>query len=240
MSANNAIPPTPTAVLACSKCGATLPEDAQFCLKCGKAVSVPAKNAPTVEVLPPMPVMPRRKPRVLRWVLPILLVIFVLWVTFSSNPFATGIQELVGVKQDATILDAPFTVGAHSFRFYKIALPEGSVNVSVVGQFACDTDSKDKAAPNGNIEVYILGESAFTIWQNGYATGSLYESGQVAKGDVNAELPAGAGIYYLVFSNKSSPKTPQAMHASFVLRYKSWMPEEIRRAKARFTNWLGL
>jgi hypothetical protein len=237
MSANNAIPPTPTVVLGCSKCGATLPEDAQFCLKCGKAVST-RKSPPEVEVLPPAVPVQRHKRQIWRWVIPILLIVFVLWVVFSGNPYAMGIQELVGVKQDAIILDAPFTVAAHSFRFYKVALPEGSVNVSVVGQFACD-DSKDNNA-SGNIEVYILSESAFTIWQNGYATGSLYESGKVAKGDVNAELPAGAGIYYLVFSNKFSPKTPQPMHASFVLRYKSWMPDGIRRAKARFTNWLGL
>jgi hypothetical protein len=183
--------------------------------------------------------VPARRPKraVLRWVLLALLIVFVAWVALSSNPFAAGIQELIGVKQDSVILDAPFTVAAHSFRFYKIPLPEGSVNVSVVGQFACDDDKKN--ASGGNIEVYILSESAFTIWQNGYATGSLYESGKVAKGDVNAELPAGAEIYYLVFSNKSSPKTPQPLHASFVLRYKSWLPEGMRRAKARLVNWLG-
>jgi hypothetical protein len=235
MSANNAIPPTPTVVLACSKCGAPLPEDAQFCLKCGKAVSIPARNAPAMEVLPPAIAQPRRKRSVLRWLILILFIVFVFWALFSSNPFATGIQEMVGVKQDETILDAPFTVAAHSFRFYKIALPDGSSNVSAVGEFACDTDGKAKSASGENIEVYILNESAFTIWQKGYATGSLYESGKVARGDVNAELPAGAGIYYLVFSNKSSA-APQPLHANIVLRYKSWMPDGLRHLKARLSN----
>jgi hypothetical protein len=233
MSANNAIPSTPAVVLACSKCGASLPDGAQFCLKCGKPVSVPAKNMPAIEVLPPAMPQPRPKRRVLRWLILILLITVVFWGLFSGNPFATGIQELVGIKQDETILDAPFTVAARSFRFYKIALPEGSSNVLAVGEFACDNNSK--SAPNGDIEVSILSESAFTIWQKGYATSSLYESGKVVKGDVNAELPAGAGIYYLVFSNKSSATT-QPVHANVVLRYKSWMPDSLRHLKARFAD----
>lgn len=235
MSANNAIPPAPAVVLACAQCGAPLPEDAQFCLKCGKPISIPAKNPPAMGLVMAGVRGERRKRHVLRWLLLILLVAFVFWGLFSSNPFATGFQEIVGVKQDSTILDEPFTVAARSFRFYKVALPEGSSNVSVVGQFACDTAGKEKNASSGNVDVYILSESAFTIWQKGYSTGSLFESGQVAKGDVNAELPAGAGIYYLVFSNKPSA-APQPLHANIVLRYKSWMPDSLRHLKARLAN----
>jgi hypothetical protein len=239
MSPNNAIPPSPTLGLGCSKCGASLPDGAQFCLKCGKPTSIPAQAGLVLEELPPASAQPRRKRGVLGWLVLILLIVFVVWGLFSANPFATGFQEMVGVKQDATILDAPFTVAAHSFRFYKVALPEGSSNVSVVGQFACDTDGKDKRAAGGNIEVFIMGESAFTIWQKGFATSSLYDSGEMAKGDLNAELPAGAGIYYLVFSNKSSSAVQQ-VHANIVLRYKSWMPDSLRHLKARLANQADL
>ena len=38
-------PPTKV-LLGCSKCGATLPDEAQFCLKCGKPVSSPPQNEP--------------------------------------------------------------------------------------------------------------------------------------------------------------------------------------------------
>ena len=156
------------------------------------------------------------------------------------------------MKQDRIILDSTFSVGPHTFRYYKFALPEGSVNVAVVGQFKASADSQSssnrKSQPgdknkvvdgDNNIEVYVLTDSAFTVWQNGYATSSLYESGKVASGTVQAEVPAGPGIYYLVFSNKSAPKTPKAVHAAVLLRYKSWLPDWFRRVKDRFWDRVG-
>jgi hypothetical protein len=204
-------------------------------------------------VLPPGP--PRAKPNRRRLVFLLLLlavVTFVMWVTTSEGPAAQDIQELVGWKHDQTILDTPFTVGPHTFRYYKFALPEGSVNVAIVGQFAADAsngaprkemDTKGKGAKDpqdSGIEVYVLTDAAFTVWQNGYATSSIYESGKVPAGAVQAEIPAGAGIYYLVFSNKSSLKTPRSVRATVLLRYKSWLPEWFRRMKDRFWNWTGL
>jgi len=142
-------------------------------------------------------------------------------------------------------------------------LPEGSVNVAVVGQFKASADSqssgnrknqpgdkngdkkgdkndRNKVADVDNtIEVYVLTDWAFTVWQNGYATSSLYESGKVAEGTVQAEVPAGAGIYYLVFSNRSAPKTARAVHAAVLLRYKSWLPDWFRRVKDRFWDRVG-
>jgi len=254
-AAPSAAPQVVTAALGCSKCGASLPAEAQFCLKCGKPVSSPPKSAadPAVVVLPPG--LPRAKPkrRSLVWLLLLLLLVsFVVWVGTSESPMAQGIQEMAGWKHDQTILDTPFTVGAHTFRYYKFALPEGSVNVTIVGQFgavgegpkAGDRKDKDKDAAatkdDNSIEVYVLTDAAFTVWQNGYATSSLYESGKVAEGAVQAEIPAGAGIYYLVFSNKSSPKTAKTVHATVLLRYKSWLPESLRRMKDRFWNWIGV
>jgi ribosomal protein L40E len=241
--------------LACSKCGAPLAEGAQVCPKCGKPTSITAKEASTpVEVIPPLAPVRRRKRRVVPWVLLAIVVAAVVWVAASDNPYAQGVQELVGWKHDQTILDAPFSVGAHTFRYYKFNLPEGSVNVAIVGQFAASMDAsknnrsgndnnmdnkKDSSAENG-IEVYVLSEPAFTVWQNGYATSAVYESGRVSEGKVQAELPAGAGIYYLVFSNKFAPKTAKNINADVLLRYKSWLPESLRRLKNGFWNWLGL
>jgi hypothetical protein len=253
MTANRATPPPATVLLGCSKCGASLPEEAQFCLKCGKPVMLPAKSPDVVEVLPPeLPRPPRPKRRVVLWLLLVLFLVAGLWVVTSDNTAAQGIQELMGFKHDQTILDTPFTVAAHNFRYYKFSLPEGSVNVAVVGEFTSASDlhsvatrkDKNKDAPkeeaDNNIQVYVLSEPAFTIWQNGYATASLYDSGKVSQGKVQADIPAGAGIYYLVFNNKLSPKTPKAIQASVLLRYKSWLPDWYRHMKERFVNWAGL
>jgi hypothetical protein len=253
MATNSATPPPAKVLLGCSKCGASLPDEAQFCLKCGKPVSSPPKSAAAVEVPPAREIAPpRRKRRTVLWILLAIFIAGILWVAASDNPFAQQVQEFVGFKQDRIILDSAFSVGPHTFRYYKFALPEGSVNVTVVGHFSSAADvsgasnrknttpdkNKDADSDN-NIEAYVLTDAAFTVWQNGYATSSLYESGKVAEASVQADVPAGAGIYYLVFSNKSAPKTPKAIHATVLLRYKSWLPDSLRRLKARFWDWVG-
>ena len=251
--------PIVDASLGCSKCGAELPPEAQFCLQCGKPVSSPRKRpavtaARVVDATPPPSTAhPRSRRRVILWSLLVVLLAAAVWAVTSDNPVAQGIQELVGWKHDQTVLDSPFTIGPHTFRYYKFALPPGSVNVAMIGQFNLTAEihnagsGPDKSSnKNGNldqdggVEVYVLSEPAFTVWQNGYATSSLYESGRVAAGAINQELPAGAGIYYLVFSNKFSPKTPKSVRSSVLLRYKSWLPESIRRGADRFWNWLGV
>jgi len=246
MATNRATPPPEDKViLGCSKCGAALPDEAQFCLKCGKPVSVPPKDPIATRDPEPQPVAAKPKRRYVRWILLGVFLAALVWAATSDNPWAQAVQELAGFKHDQSVLDNSFTVSAHNFRYYKFALPEGSVNVSIVGQFAASADQKSatkaKGEPDDNgIEVYVLSEEAFAVWQNGYATSSVYESGKASQGKVEAELPAGAGIYYLIFSNKSSPKTAKNVQATVSLRYKSWLPEWFRRMKGRLWNWLGL
>lgn len=162
------------------------------------------------------------------------------WLATSSNPFAQGIQELVGNKHDQAILDTPFSISPHNFRYYKFTLPEGSTNVAIVGDFSSsvepenrkhDARTQAKDADLG-IEVYVLSESAFAIWQTGYATSSIFESGRVLEGKVQGDLPAGAGVYYLVFSNKFASRTSKRITATVLLHYKSWLPDWLRRMKS--------
>lgn len=244
---NSATSSATKVLLGCSKCGATLPDEALYCLKCGKPVSLPPKGPITIEegvvdLAPPRV----RKRRIILWVLLGLFLGAILWAATSESPFAQGIQELVGWKHDQTILETPFSVSAHNFRYYKFALPEGSTNVSMVGQFtAASAEKKASAQPSASdgedndVEVYVLSEPAFAVWQNGYATSSVYESGRVSQGSVQADLPTGAAVYYLIFSNKFSSKAAKNVNATVLLRYKSWLPESFRRLKGRLWNWIG-
>ena len=244
---------TARVILACSKCGAALPDEAQFCLKCGKPISLPPKEVVGVEEPGSQEpgkkiVAPRPKPRIFLRVLLAILVLLVGWAAISDNPFALGLQELVGLKHDQPILETPFIVAGHNFRYYKFDLPEGSVNVSIVGQFtaaaeakSASTASKDSSAAGpDDIQVYVLSEPAFAVWQNGYAASSVFDSGPIAKGTIQAELPAGAGVYYLVFNNRFASKASKHVNANVQLRYKSWMPDWVRGMKERFSNWIGL
>jgi hypothetical protein len=231
-------------ILGCSQCGATLPDGAQFCLQCGKPVAMPPKNPPASEE-PVIEISPFKKKRHWgRWIALMLLLAAIVWVIASDNPFAQGVQELAGFKHDQSIMASPFTVTAHNLRYYKFSLPEGSTNVAIVGEFTAKADRKGSAADlndsGDNIEVYVLSEAAFAVWQKGYAASSVYESGRVPQGTMQADLPAGAGIYYLIFSNRFSPKTAKSVNATVSLRYKSWLPEWFRKIKGRLWNWLGL
>jgi hypothetical protein len=198
----------------------------------------PPLPRPAVELAPP-----KKKRRWGRWVALVLFLAALVWVIGSDNPFAQGIQELAGFKHDQSVLDKPFSLTPHNFRYYKFSLPQGSTNVSIIGQFTSAAETS-KAADAKNldntIEVYVLSEAAFAVWQNGYAASSVYESGLVSQGTMQAELPDGAGIYYLVFNNKFAPKTAKDVNASVSLRYKSWLPTWFRRGKERLWNWLGL
>ena len=230
-------------LLGCSKCGATLPDEAQFCLKCGKSVALPPKEPVKVEQPMVEIVSPRRlkKGRIVVLALVGLVLGAILWAATSESPFAQGIQEIVGWKHDQTILETPFSVTAHNFRYYKFDLPEGSMNVSIIGQFTSSAEKKSPAhkpkdgvdGDDNDVEVYVLSEQAFAVWQNGYATSSVYESGRVSQGTMQSELPAGAGVYYLIFSNKFSTKTSKSINATVLLRYKSWLPESFRRGRER-------
>jgi hypothetical protein len=220
-------------------------------------VSVPSKKkAPSEDAAEPKNFSPstsssqsqtlirRRNRRVIPWIVAAMLLLAILWVATSDNPFAQGVQELAGWKHDQGVVDNPFTVAAHNFRYYKFALPQGSMHVSIVGEFSAERDAHGgKASVPGvddNVEVYVMSEAAFVAWQNGYSGTNVYESGRVSHGSVQAELPDGAGIYYLIFSNKFAPSTAKHVNADVLLRYKNWLPESFRRMSERFWNWIGL
>jgi len=243
MSSESSTPVTKV-ILGCAKCGASLPDEAQFCLKCGAPVAVQPAKIPVVELPTPEPRRAKPKRHFVLWAGLAVLLAFVLWAAISENPYAQDVQEFVGWKHDQTVLANPFSVAAHSFRYYKFTLPEGSTNVALIGQFTASADAgkTNKAEQNSdnNVELYVLSEPAFAVWQNGYTTNSVYESGRVMQTSVQADLPAGAGVYYLIFSNKFAPKTTKNVNASFFLRYKSWLPAWFRSMKNDLWNWLGL
>lgn len=250
MPTDSSAPSTTKVILGCAKCGANLPDEAQFCLKCGNPVAVPPKRVTVVDVAPKAPQRPKSRRRIYLWTVAAVLFAATIWVVSSDNPYALGVQEFVGWKHDQTILENPFTVTAHNFRYYKFALPEGSTNVSIMGQFTVspaetkvrNRQSKDSNAKEyvSDIEVIVLSEPSFAIWQNGYATSDVYESGRVSRANVDAVLPAGAGVYYLIFSNKFADKNSKNVNATFLLRYQSWLPEWLRKMKGNLWSWLGI
>src|SRR3984885_1749723 len=151
MATNSTTPPVTKVLLGCSKCGASLPDEAQFCLQCGKPVSSAPKSPVVVEALPPEIRLPRRPKRILLAIGAGALVAALLWIGIRDSESAQQVQEFVGWKHDQIILDSSFPVGPHTFRYYKFALPEGSVNVAVVGQFTSAADSQTAGRRKGPV-----------------------------------------------------------------------------------------
>ena len=236
----------------CSQCSANLPEGSQFCLKCGQPVTSTADSA----ALAPVPASGLKRPQALRargqgriilWLLVLVLLGAVLWAATSERPAAEQVQEFVGWSHAQTIEDAAVSVNPRSFLSYQFTVPSGALNVSVTGEFSAVAGSPR----NGNssnesgkdrdtgIEAYVLTDAAFVVWSKGYSAETQYESGPVAGATIDAPLPAGAGVYHLVFSNKISPRA-KTVHATVLLRYKSWLPDAVVRLQDRFWNWIGL
>jgi hypothetical protein len=193
---------------------------------------MPAASSPAQPSSP----QKRSKRHFFRWIFLTLFVVAIVWVASSANPIAQGLREIAGDKPDQGILDRTFPVSPHSFRYYTFSLPEGSSHVVLVGEF---TAALEGASPNGSesavsgIELLVLSEAAFATWQKGGSTTSVYDSGRVSHANVRIELADGAGVYYLVFSNKLSPSAASNVRANLQLHSRSWLPDWIRRIPAR-------
>jgi hypothetical protein len=238
----------------CSRCSTNLPRGSQFCLKCGQPVISAAKG----DILPPLPVrdpggtQPLRAPRQRR-IIPFLLLFLILlgagiWAGTSDSAEAQRVQDLVHWSQTQTIVDATLLVNPHSFSAREFTVPPGALKVSITGEFNVTAGSPRSGNANSNekdkdrdpgIEAYVLTDTAFAVWSTGYSAPTQYESGPLAAGAIDAPLPAGAGVYHLVFSNQASLRA-KTVHATVLLRYRSWLPYALLSLKERFWNWLGL
>lgn len=151
----------------------------------------------------------------------LLFLASVIWALASHNPFAQGIQQALGSKPEQTVLDKSFTVPAHGLRYYTFSLPSDSKNVSLVGHFT---------SSGGDVESFVFSDLLFADWQKGSTTSGVYESGRVSQGALHCVMPAGAGVYYMVFSNRFDPQSSKNVKAVVRLHYSSWMPDWMRRS----------
>lgn len=182
----------------------------------------------------------RRKRHLWRWIFLALLLLAIIWVTFSANPFAASLREIAGDKPDRSVLERTFSLAPRGFRYYTFSLPGGSNHVALVGEFTATSEgpkaSEGPGKADNGVELLVLSEAAFAVWQTGGSPPSVYDSGRVSRADVRAELPAGAGVYYVVFSNKFPAADSSNVQASLRLHSKSWLPDWIRRTAKRVTK----
>lgn len=180
---------------------------------------------------PPVAKPGRKRHFVLRTILGLLFV-FVLWALFSGNPFAQVVREILGQTPDQTVLNTPFSVSPHSFRYYTFRLPAGTSNAFLTGHFTAVEGTTPPARPapaedqaEGGFHLLVLTESSFNDWRKGATPDLLYDSGPVSAADLRVQIPRGGELYYVVFSNRTSSSTAKRVNAQFVLRFRSWLPD---------------
>ncbi len=243
VAATKALPAATPSRLSCVTCGTRLPPTAAFCLKCGK----PAPSTGNLEALATVLaecmafLRARRQRRILLWSFLLVLLGAVLWAATGESPAAREVQEFVHWSQAQTVVDASVSVNPRSFSAHEFTVPPGALDVTVTGEFSASPvgpphgkgKESGKDADNG-IEAYVLTNPAFAVWSTGYSTATIYQSNSTTGDVIDASLP-GAGVYDLVFSNRTSPY-PKTVHATVLLRYKSGWPNAILRLKERLWN----
>jgi hypothetical protein len=126
----------------------------------------------------------------------------------SGRPFIPTAQPRV-----MTLVDTAFTLNALQGMHWNFNIPANATDVRVEGTFNASGGARN------DIEVYVLNDDEFVNWQNNHSVSTLYNSGRMTQGTLNAALPPSAGTYHLVFNNKFSLLSPKAVRASIRLHY---------------------
>lgn len=234
--------PAPASESVCAKCNRTIFPGARFCSNCGTAAPPPkiitagaGGSAAAAAAAAHDPLLWRRRRRwstgkLVTLTLAVLVLVGGGWLLSTHSSVAPQIKSYITTDHAEMITDGSIAIKPHGFASYRISVPDGAIDVTVNGQFDA-SGRNDK-----NVQVLVLTDSEFVVWQGGYAISPFYDSGSTATSNLQASLPARAGSYYLIVSNKPS-RVEKTVHITAGLHYDTWLPDSVVALKQKIWGW---
>jgi hypothetical protein len=105
------------------------------------------------------------------------------------------------------------TINQLGYSYFKIEVPAQASSVVLQGKFTAS------GGAGSTIEAFVFSESGYENWQKQQYVDPFYSSGRVSMDTIEANLPSGAGTYYLVFNNKFSAIAPKTIHMDAKVTY---------------------
>jgi zinc-ribbon domain len=196
----------------CSKCGSEIPDDSQFCRKCGRSLTAATPSGAGAAAAPAPIQASKPKSRKALWILLPIFLLVVWWAVTSHSPGAQQFQQLVK-QQHTQAINQDFTVKSNGYYYFKLDVPAGATSVRLQGNFSAIGGS------GNDIEAYILPENDFVNWQNRHEAKTFYNSGKVTVSNVAVNLPSDSGTYYFVFDNRFSLLSEKSVRVRASLTY---------------------
>lgn len=234
--------PAPATVLVC-KCGKAIFPGAHYCSHCGTPAASPiilsageggsaTAVAPAHDAVYWQRTRPWSTRKMALWAVVLALAGATAWLVTTDNALASQLKSLLTTAHVEAITDGSIAIKPHGFASFKVTVPEGAIDVGINGRFEAN------GRADNDVQVLLLTDSEFAVWQSGYGTSAFYDSGKVSKAEMQAILPSRAGEYYLVFSNKPS-RVKKTVHIATGLRYDTWLPDWLATLKQKVWGWFN-
>ena len=138
------------------------------------------------------------------------------YVTRRPHPANYAVKffdQLTRKPHSIPVSDHELTINQLGYSYIKLPVPAKASSVVLHGNFTA-------SGGGGNtIEVFVFSQDGYENWQKQQYADPFYSSGRVSMDKIEANLPSGAGTYYLVFNNKFSSVTPKTINVDAKLTY---------------------